>query len=176
MKLGTFDSAFLASNNDWLQELVILLLLIPLLDRLDYILAVLAYTVDQSVNSNLDSFPSLVTIHRVVPADDSSNLSKVFFFHEIQQILGISLGRGRCRISTISEKMDVDVRDPDLFGSFEESEKVVDMGVYASVGDLNQTKSTQHEDKARETRTHQTQQMQPPIPVFSPFKAINDLG
>ena len=132
----TFDPAFVAANDDWFQELIRFILLVSLLDGGDRILRRLALTVDKTLSSDLDSLPSLVTIHGIVPADDGDELSDLLLLDEVEEVLRIRCGGTWSSVTAIAEEVDVDVGNVELFRSLKECEKVVDMGMNTSVRDL----------------------------------------
>lgn len=123
------DAALLATDNDGLQELIVLILAVSLLDSCDGVAAVLALSENHTLEGNLDSVPALVTVHGVVAANDGGNLSDADFLGLVEKLLhvaGAGLGVG---IASIAEEMDVDVGNANLLGHLEEGVKVVLLGV-----------------------------------------------
>src|SRR5271167_3738874 len=103
----TFDAGLFPTNNDRLQEFVILALLISFLNSLDGITALLTIAYAQCVQSNLNSLPSLITIHSIVSPNNSSNLTNSNLLGLIQQLLHIPCTRLWIGIASITEKVYV---------------------------------------------------------------------
>lgn len=132
----TFDPSLIATNDDWLEELVCFILLVPLLDGSNRVLRCFALALDQTLGGDLDPLPSLVTIHSVVPTNDGDKLSNLLLLNEVEEffrILGRRTGSG---VTTIAEEVDVDVWDFELFRGLEESKEMMDMGMDSTIRDL----------------------------------------
>jgi hypothetical protein len=126
----------LAGEDDRLQELVRLVLLIPGLDGLDCVVRRLAFALHEPVHGDRDALPTLVAVHRVVPASDARYLADADLAEERGEVLRIArggLGRG---VAAVAKEVDVDVRDTLLLRGLEERLQVVDVRVHAAVGNL----------------------------------------
>ena len=132
----TLDTTLVTVDDDGLQELVGLVLLVALLDSLDDILALLALTLDKALDSDLDALPTLVTVHRVVAADDSRDLAVLLLLEELEQVLRVAGSRAGRGVATVTEEVDENVWDALLLGGLKESLEVVDVRVDTTVGDL----------------------------------------
>lgn len=120
---GTFDSSFSTIGDDGLQELIGKVLLIVGLDgfndgTLDFTIDSLTNTIDETVYSDLDSLPSLITVHGIVPSDDRRDLTVVLLLHEIDELLSVSSSRTGSSVTSVTEEVNVNVGDTDFFGSF----------------------------------------------------------
>ena len=125
----TLHSRLCASDDDGLQELVVLALAVPLLDGPDGIRARLAFTRDQSLHANLDTVPALVAVHDVVPTHDRCDLARAQFLGPVQQLLHVRRGRLGVGVASIAEEVDVDVRHGHLLGDLQQREEVFDVRV-----------------------------------------------
>jgi hypothetical protein len=134
--LRTFDPSFVATDDNWLQELVRLILLISLLDGGDRILGCFALTLDQTLGSDLDSLPSLITVHGIVPADDGNEFSDLLLLDEVEEFLCILCGGTGSCVTTIAKEVDVDMWNFELFRGLEKCEEVVDVGMNTTIRDL----------------------------------------
>jgi len=134
----TLDPALSSTNNDRLQELIRHVLLVVGLNARNRIHALLSDSANETVHSELNPLPPLVSIHSVVSSDDGSDLSESVLGEsdEVEELLHVASSRTRSGISTVSEEVDVDFGDTDLLGCLEESFEMVDVGVDSSVGDL----------------------------------------
>lgn len=121
----TFDPRLLRVTKDnRLQELIGLVLLILLFNSLDNIVGLLSLTLHQTINGDLDALPSLVSVHSVVPPNDRRDLSVFFLGDEIQQILNVACGRAGGSVTSVTEEVDVNVRDANFLGCLKKSVKV----------------------------------------------------
>src|SRR2546421_10503296 len=68
-------SAFFPSHNDGLQKLIVLAFRIPLLDGGNRICRLLALTQNDTLHTNLNTIPPLISIHNVVTAHHRCNLT-----------------------------------------------------------------------------------------------------
>jgi len=127
---------FRATRDDRLEELVRLARIVSALNESNRIIRLLPLTADQPINGDLDSFPSLITVHSVVPPDNGGNLPNPVVLDESEDLFEIPLGGFGRGVSTITEKVNVDVRDLVGFGDFEELEEVEDVSVDTTVRDL----------------------------------------
>ena len=134
--IRTFNPAFIAPNDNWLQELVRLILFILLLDGGNRVFRCLTLTFDQTLDGDLDPLPSLVTIHGVIPADEGNELPDLLLLDEVEELLCVLGGRTGCGVATISEEMDVNVWNFELLRGLKKCEQVSDVGMDTSVGDL----------------------------------------
>jgi len=125
----TLDTAFLAANNDGLEELIVLALLVALLDGLDRVGALLTLTKNHSLESKLVSLPSLIAIHGIVTANDRGDLSGTNLLelgNELLHVCSAGLGVG---VTAIAEEVNVDVGDAGILGSLEQGVEVGLLGV-----------------------------------------------
>lgn len=119
--MRTLNAAFLATDDDRLEELIVLSLLIPLLDCLDGVGTLLTHAKDETLQSNLVSLPSLITIHSVVAADHRRDLSNTDLLNGSEKLLHVaSTGLG-ISITTVAKEVDIDLGDAGLLGGLEES-------------------------------------------------------
>lgn len=139
--LPTFDPSFVTANNDWLQELVCFIFLVSLLDGGNRVIRCFALAFDQTLDSNLDPLPSLITIHGIVPADNGNEFSNVFLLDKIEEVLRI-FGRGtRSSVTAIAEEVYVDVWNFEFLRCLKKREEVIDMGVDTTIRDLSVVES-----------------------------------
>ena len=123
------DPALVTANNDWLQELVSLALFVSFLDHLDWVVRVLSFSGDDTLHTNLDTVPTLVSVHDVVTTDDCCNLTASSLLAMLEESLHVTGSRLGVSVATISEKVNVDFWDLELVGDIEKVEKVVDVRV-----------------------------------------------
>ena len=116
----TLDPTSVAVDDNGLQELVCLVLLIALLNGLDGVLGLLALTLDKAVDGDLDSLPTLVTVHGVVASDDGGDFTYLLLLYECEEIFHVPCGRSGCGVATIAEEVDVDFLEADLLRGLEE--------------------------------------------------------
>jgi hypothetical protein len=134
----TLDPRLVTTEDNRLQELIRLIHLVLLLDRLDSILASLSDTSNKTIDSDLDPIPSLVSVHGVVSPTDGGDLAEADLLDVILEVLHVAGGGARGSVSPVSEEVDEDFGNADLLGSGEEGFEVVDVRVDSSVGDLSQ--------------------------------------
>lgn len=80
----TLQPGSLGATDDWLDELVGDIGLVALLDSLDQVaLDLVTLALHQPINGNLDSVPSLVSVHGVVSPDHSRDFSNTLLLEEI---------------------------------------------------------------------------------------------
>src|SRR5690242_71239 len=129
----TLDPTLLATENDGLQELVVLALLVSRLDGGYWVAAFLTLTSNQALHADLDTVPPLIAVHDVVATDDGCDLAEPDLLGRLQQILhvtGAGLGVG---VTAVTEEVDVDLGDAHLLRNLEQSDQVVDVGVDTAV-------------------------------------------
>lgn len=136
MGMRTFDTTLITIDDNRLQELVRLVLLVPLLNRLHDVFILLSFALDEAINSNLDAFPAFVTVHGVVTSNDGCNLAELFLLDEVKEVLCIPSGRSRGGVTAVAKKVNVDMGNLLLLGCLQECAKVMDMGVDTAIGDL----------------------------------------
>ena len=134
--LHTFDPSLITTDDDWLEELVRFILLVPLLDGSNRVLRCFALAVYQTLGSDLDPLPSLVTIHGIVPTDDGDELPNFLLLDKVEEFLRVLGGRTGSGVTAITKEVDVDVWDFELFRGLEESKEMVDMGMDTAIRDL----------------------------------------
>lgn len=100
------------------------------------VLALLTLTLDEAVNGDLYTLPALVTVHGVVAADDGGDLTVLALVEELLELLGVASSRARGSVTTITEEVDVNVRDALLFCGLKKGLEVVNVGVDTTVGNL----------------------------------------
>jgi len=103
---------------------------------LDRIVSLLADSAHETIDSNLDSLPTLIAIHGIVATGDGGQLSVLDIFHLLQQLLQVSGSRARGSVASIAEKVNVNLRHLGLLGSIQESKEVGYVTVDTSVRDL----------------------------------------
>jgi hypothetical protein len=126
------NTSILATDDYWLQELVGFVLLVSLLDGLDWVAALLTVAKYHAFQCNFDSIPSLVAIHGIVSTNDSCDFANANFFDLIQEALHETSTRFWINITTVAEEVDIDMRNLDFFGNFQESVEVILLGVLAT--------------------------------------------
>jgi hypothetical protein len=139
----TLDSRALGSRDDRLDELVGDVLGIAVLDGLDEVLTVhlVSRSVGKGIDGNLDSVPSLVSVHSVVSTRDGADLSDTNLLDVVLELLQV-LGRGPgSSVSSVTEEVNVDVFDLVVLGSSEQGKEVLDVGVNTTV--RNETEEVQ---------------------------------
>lgn len=123
------DTALSSTNNDWLQKLVVLVLGVALLDGSDWVAAVLTLAKNHTLHGNLDSVPTLVTVHCVVAANNCGNLSTSDLRGLLNKLLHVSSARLWIGITSITEEVDVDLWNTNVLGDLEKCVEVVLLGV-----------------------------------------------
>ena len=132
----TIDPSFVATDDDWLQELVRFVLLVSLLDGGNRIIRYLTLTLDQTLGSDLDPLPSLVTIHGIVSADDGNELSDLLLLDKVEEVLRILGGGTGSSVTAITEEMDIDVWNFEFLRGLKKCEEVIYMGMNTAVRNL----------------------------------------
>jgi hypothetical protein len=120
----TDNATLLASNNDGLEELVLLVLFVARLDGGNGIHALLALAEDHALEGNLVSLPPLVAVHGVVATDDGGNVTKANLARRGNQLLKVGGTRLGVRVAAVAKGVDVDLGDSDLLGGPEEGIQV----------------------------------------------------
>src|SRR5262249_51903586 len=109
-------------DDDGLDELIRNASLITTPNGLDWILALLADTVDDRVERALRTLPALVTVHGVVPAGDGADAVG-------RQLGEVVDGRVRRHVATVRERVDPGLLRREL----QQRLHVVEVGVDAAV-------------------------------------------
>lgn len=126
-KKHTLNATLISIDNDRLQELIRLILRIPLFNSLNDIFPLLTLTLDDTFHSDLNALPSLIPVHRVVPAHDRCNLANLLLLNEVNELLCVLGGGTWGSITSVPEEVNVDMRYFLLLGSFKESKEVADV-------------------------------------------------
>jgi hypothetical protein len=128
----TLNTSILATDDYWLQELVGFALLISLLDSVDWVAALLAVANYYAFQRDFDSIPSLVAIHGIVSTHDSCDFANSNFFGLVQEALHETSTRFRINVTSVAEEVDIDMRNFEFFGNFQESIEMILLGVLAT--------------------------------------------
>jgi hypothetical protein len=155
------DASFLSANNDGLEELIVLALLVSLLDGLDWVSALLTLAGAKSLETNLNSVPSLVTVHCVVSTNNTGNLTDTDLLDLGKQCLHISGTGLRVGVTAISEEVNVDIWNSNFLGDLEESVEMVLLGVlrrsvYDGYNGAGLTYNTTIRDETSQVKTTST--------------------
>lgn len=121
----TFDATLFTIDDNGLQELVCDILPVVFLNHVNdavLALAILTNAINETLDGDLDTFPALITVHGIVPANDSGKLSIILLFHEVQQIFQVFCGRPRSGVTTITKEVDIGVGHSNLFCGLEKGE------------------------------------------------------
>lgn len=136
----TFDPPFLFVHDDWLEELVRDVFRVVFLKKFDKSvltsLDFLSDTLYQPIDRDLDAFPTLISIHCIVSADNCGNFTVLKFFGKIDELLTIFGRRAWSRVASVAQEMDVCLRDTLFFCSLEKGEEVVDMRMNSTIRNL----------------------------------------
>lgn len=124
--------------NAYLQELIGIAVCVALLNNLGWVVSLFSLALNQTVNSNLNSLPSLVSVHSVVSPNNGNNLAKVDLLHVCLKILQVAEARFRICITTITKEVNEGFWYVGFFGCLEEGFQVVNVRVDATVRDLKQ--------------------------------------
>lgn len=132
----TLDPGVRRSTDDRLDKLIGNTVLVALLDRLDEVtLDLVSLALQQSLDSNLDPIPSLISVHGVVSSDNSRDFSDTLLLDkvlELGNVLGRRLGGG---VTSVTEEVDVDVLDTLGLGGFKQGKDMSDVRVHTTVRD-----------------------------------------
>jgi hypothetical protein len=120
----TLDAALVSTNDDRLEELVVLSLLVTLLDSLDRVVALFALAKNQALEGQLVPLPSLIAVHGVVPADDRGDLANADLLDGRQQLLQVTGSGLGVSVAAVAEEVDEDLGDAGFLGSPEEGIQV----------------------------------------------------
>ena len=104
-RIAVLDTSLVAIDDDRLQKFVGLVLGISLVDRLEDIVSLVALSIHDCLDSNLDALPSLVTVHGIVPSDDGSKFTVILRLEELEQVFGIPFGRSGCSVATVAKEV-----------------------------------------------------------------------
>jgi hypothetical protein len=128
----TLDTAIITTDNDGGKELVLVhvaTLLISSLDSSDGVLRGLTLAEDKTLQGNLETVPTLITVHGEVSADNGTDLTNTNLLGSVDKLLhvaGTGLGVG---ITAITEEVDDNLGNTILLGGLEESVEVSLLGV-----------------------------------------------
>lgn len=128
----TLDTALVATHNDGEEELisvVFALCLVQCLYSSDGVLACLALAKNKALESNLNTLPSLITVHGVVPADNGRNLTKAELLDKVNQLLHVASTRLGVGITAVTEEVDENLGDVVFLGGLEDGVQVRLLGV-----------------------------------------------
>lgn len=118
--MRTLDTGLIAADDDRLEELVVLARLVPLLDGLDRVVALLALAEDHALERDLVPLPPLIAVHGVVPTNNGGDLANADLLDCGQQLLHVTGARLGVRITAITKEVDEDLGDPVLLGGLEQ--------------------------------------------------------
>lgn len=118
--MRTLDTALVAADDDGLQELVVLALLVPLLDGLDRVVALLTLAQDHALKRDLVPLPPLIAVHGVVPTNNGGDLANADLLDCGQKLLHVTGARLGIRIAPIAKEVDEDLGNPVLLGGLEQ--------------------------------------------------------
>jgi len=125
----TLDTSFLATKNDGLQELIILTPCVSLLDCLHWVGAFLPVTDAKCVQADLNSLPSLITVHGIVSTNNRGDFTNANLLDLVEKTLHVPSSGFGVSVTSVTEEVDIDVGDFHLFGDLEESIEVILLGV-----------------------------------------------
>lgn len=149
--ISLLDTSLLSSKNDGLQKLVVFSLLVSLFNGLDRVGAFLTISNTEGVQANLDSVPSLVTVHSVVPTDDGSNLANANFLDLLQQLLHVTSTGFGVGVASVTEEVNVYVGDFEFLGDLEKGVEVILLGMLQDVssaqGEVRQSNIPHHRQR-----------------------------
>jgi hypothetical protein len=142
----TLDAGVLGTTNNRLDELVGNILSVAVLDGLEqvFLFDLFSLAIGKGVNGKLDSIPSLIAVHSVVPAGDRADLSYTDLLYIILELCNVFCGGPRRSVTAITNVVDVDMFDLMVLCASEESKQVLDVRMHTSIGD---------ETKQMETRS-----------------------
>src|SRR6185437_5802038 len=92
----------------------------------------------QTVISDLDSFPALVSIHGVVPAHNRRQRAILQFRGLVQDLLYEANATGGQGVSAIGEEVDEGLWDSVFFSAFQQSHQMTDVGMNSAIADTAQ--------------------------------------
>ena len=127
------DAALITTDNDGLEEFVVLALLVALLDRRNGVGAGLTLAEVQALEGNLDTLPSLITIHGIVTADNGGKLTSANLLDGLKELLHVTSAGLGVGVATIAEEVDEDLGDASLLGGPEEGIEMCLLGVLSNV-------------------------------------------
>jgi len=96
----------------------------------------LALAADETVDGDLDTLPTLIAIHGIVTTADGGNSTEVNRLGLLEELLHVAGSRAGGGVTTITEEVDVDLRDLGFLGGIQKCKEVVDVTVDSTVGDL----------------------------------------
>ena len=120
----TLDTSLITTNNDRLEELIVLSLFVSLLDGLDRVTALLALAQNQTTQCDPNALPPLITVHGIVTANNRGDLASTNLLDVGEKLLHISgagLGVG---VAAVAKEVDEDIGNASLLGSLEEGIEV----------------------------------------------------
>lgn len=151
------ETTLIAVDNDGLQELVVLTSLVAGLDGSDGVGGSLTLTLDETVQGNGDTLPSLITVHSIVSADNGSDLTKTNRLGLVEKLLHVTSSRLGVGITAVTEEVDVDLRNAHLLSNIEKNEEVVHVSVDTTVG-------------------NETEKVESAVAINSALEGLDDIG
>jgi hypothetical protein len=106
------------------------------MNYLDGVRGPLALTADKTIDSDLDTLPTLIAIHGIVTTADGGDLSvvdRLGLFNQLLHVTGSGAGGG---VTTIAKEVDVDLGNLGSLGSIQKSIEVVLVTVDSTVRNL----------------------------------------
>lgn len=128
----TLNSALVTTNDDGSQELVSVLVAVALISSSNgsnRVLAVLALAEAKALQGNLDSLPSLITVHGKVSANNGGDLTNANLLEILNELLHVVRTRLGVGITAIAEEVDEDLGHTVVLGGLEEGVEVGLLGV-----------------------------------------------
>lgn len=107
-----------------------------MMNYLDGVRGLLALTADKSIDSNLDTLPTLIAIHGIVATADSSNLAVIDRLGLLNQLLHVAGSRAGGGVTTVAKEVDVHLGNLSCLGSIQKRVEVVLVAVDSTVRDL----------------------------------------
>ena len=95
---------------------------------------VVAFTIHHGVVGHLHALPALVTIHGVVASHHRGDPAHAQLGAFVLQLLHEALAAGGGHVPPVQEAVDIHLRQPLVLGHLQQGEQVLDVGVYAAVG------------------------------------------
>jgi hypothetical protein len=103
--------------------------LVPLLDGLDGIGALLSLAQNHALQGDLDSLPALVAVHGPVTTDNGGDLANAELVELADKLLHVSGTRLGVGVAAVAEEVDVHLGNLVLLGRLQQSVQVVLLGV-----------------------------------------------
>src|SRR6266481_51957 len=125
-----------AGDYDGLDEFIGDVLFVALLQRGDGIVGFgFRFAVDEGAVGEFDALPAVVTVHRVIAADEGGDFADAEFAHSLLELADEVAAAVGWRVAAVHETVDEDLFDFPLLGHFKKSEKVVDVRMHAAVAE-----------------------------------------